>query len=47
MVAGAAAAHTLKTASSADGTGANGPVAVIACLVFILIVSVTHLRKEQ
>ena len=47
MVAGAAAAHTLKTASSADGTGANGPVAVIACLVFILIVSLTHLRKEQ
>ena len=47
MVAGAAAAHTLKTASSADGTGANGPVATIACLVFILIISLTHLRKEQ
>ncbi len=47
MVAGAAAAHTLKTASSADGTGANGPVATIACLVFLLIVSLTHLRKEQ
>ena len=47
MLAGAAAAHTLKTASSADGTGANGPVATIVCLVFLLIVSVTHLRKEQ
>ena len=47
MVAGAAAAHTLKTASSADGTGVNGPVATIVCLVFILIVSLTHLRKEQ
>ena len=30
-----------------DGTGANGPVATIVCLVFLLIVSVTHLRKEQ
>ena len=47
MISGAAAAHTLKTASSADGTGANGPVATIVCLVFLLIVSVTHLRKEQ
>lgn len=47
MLAGAAAAHTLKTASSADGTGVNGPVATIVCLVFLLIVSVTHLRKEQ
>ena len=47
MVAGAAAAHTLKTASSADGTGVNGPVATIVCLVVLLIVSVTHLRKEQ
>ena len=47
MLAGAAAAHTLKTASSADGTGANGPVATIVGLVFLLIVAVTHLRKEQ
>ena len=47
MIAGAAAAHTLKTASSADGTGVNGPVATIVCLVFLLIVSVTHRRKEQ
>ena len=46
MVAGAAAAHTLKTASSAEGTGVNGPIAVIACLVVILIISVTHLKKE-
>lgn len=47
MIAGAAAAHTLKTASSADGTGANGPIATIVCLVVILLVSVTHLKKEQ
>lgn len=47
MLAGAAAAHTLKTASSATGTGVNGPIATIACLVFILIISVTHLKKEQ
>ena len=47
MIAGAAAAHTLKTASSADGTGANGPVATIVCLVVILVISLTHLKKEQ
>ena len=47
MIAGAAAAHTLKTASSADGTGVNGPIATVVCLAVILIVSVTHLKKEQ
>ena len=47
MIAGAAAAHTLKTASSADGTGANGPVATIVCLVVILVISLTHLKEEQ
>jgi len=47
MIAGAAAAHTLKTASSADGTGVNGPIATIVCLAVILLISVTHLKKEQ
>ena len=49
MVAGAAAAHTLDTASNAkEGIiGANGAAATIACLVFLLIVSVTHLKKEK
>lgn len=47
MLAGAAAAHTLKTASSADGTGANGPIATAVCLVVLLIVSLTHLKKEN
>lgn len=47
MIAGAAAAHTLKTASSGDGTGVNGPIAVIVCLVVLALVSVTHLKKEQ
>ncbi len=47
MICGAAAAHTLKTASSAAGTGDNGPIATIVCLVVILIISVTHLKKEQ
>lgn len=47
MVAGAAAAHTLKTASSADGTGVNGPIATVACLIFILVISLTHLKKEN
>lgn len=45
MLAGAAAAHTLGTASSADGIGKNGAAATIACLVVIAIVSVTHLKK--
>ena len=47
MLSGAAAAHTLKTASSADGTGANGPIATAVCLIVLLIVSLTHLKKEQ
>ena len=47
MVAGAAAAHTLKTASSAGGIDVNGDVATIVCLVFLLIVSLTHLKKEN
>ena len=47
MISGAAAAHTLKTASSADGTGANGPIATAVCLIVLLIVSLTHLKKEQ
>ncbi len=46
MVVGAAASHTLGLASSADGTGRNGPVAAIVCLVVIAIISVTHLKKE-
>lgn len=47
MVAGAAAAHTLGTASSGSGIGKNGAVATIACLVFLLVVSLTHMKKEQ
>lgn len=47
MISGAAAAHTLKTASSADGTGANGPIATAVCLIVLLVVSLTHLQKEK
>ena len=47
MIAGAAAAHTLKTASSGTGTGANGPIATAICLAVLLIVSLTHLKKEN
>ena len=47
MLAGAAAAHTLKTASSIDGPGANGPIATAVCLIVLLAVSLTHLKKEN
>lgn len=47
MIAGAAAAHTLKTASSATGTGDNGPVATIVCLLVLVLISVTHMKKED
>lgn len=47
MLSGAAAAHTLKTASSATGIGDNGDIATIICLVVLLVVSLTHLKKEQ
>ena len=46
MIAGAAAAHSMKTASSADGIGENGALATILCLVVLAIVSVTHMKKE-
>lgn len=47
MIAGAAAAHTLKAASSAEGTGVNGPIATAVCLIILLLVSLTHLKKEK
>ncbi len=46
MIAGGAAAHTIGTASSANGIGVNGDVATIICLVVLAVVSVTHLKKE-
>ena len=46
MIAGGAAAHTMGTASSANGIGVNGDVATIICLVVLAVVSVTHLKKE-
>ena len=47
MIVGGGLAHTLKTASSGAGHGANGPAAVIICLVILVLISVTNLRKEQ
>ena len=46
MISGAAAAHAMKTASSANGIGENGALATIICLVVLALVSVTHLKKE-
>ena len=47
MIVGGGLAHTLKTASSGAGHGANGPTAVIICLIFLAIVSIINLRKEK
>lgn len=47
MIVGGGLAHTLKTASSGAGAGANGPAATIICLVILTIVSITNLRKEK
>ena len=47
MIVGGGLAHTLKTASSGAGAGANGPAAVIICLVLLALISVTNLRKEK
>ena len=47
MIVGGGLAHTLKTASSGSGHGANGPAAVIICLVVLVAVSIFNLRKEQ
>ncbi len=46
MIVGGGLAHTLKTASSGTGHGANGPAAVIICLVILTVVSVFNMRKE-
>ncbi len=47
MIVGGGLAHTLKTASSGTGVGANGPAATIICLVILVLVSITNLRKEK
>lgn len=47
MIVGGGLAHTLKTASSAAGTGANGPAAVIIGLAVVLIISLTNLKKGK
>ena len=47
MIVGGGLAHTLKTASSGAGHGANGPAATIICLVILAAISITNLRKEH
>lgn len=47
MISGAAAAHTLGAASSPTGIGPNGDIATIVCLVVVLVISLTHLKKEN
>ncbi|HAQ40484.1 MAG TPA: YedE-related selenium metabolism membrane protein [Clostridiales bacterium] len=42
MVAGAAIAHNSSLASSAKGPTANGQIAVIICLVFLIILSIAN-----
>ncbi|MBP3412085.1 MAG: YedE-related selenium metabolism membrane protein [Oscillospiraceae bacterium] len=47
MIVGGGLAHTLKTASSGAGHGANGPAAVIICFVLLAAISVFNIRKEK
>lgn len=47
FVFGAALAHNFGTASSAKGPGANGMVAVIACYVVLLIMTVAYAQKSK
>ncbi len=47
MILGGALAHTMGIASSATGTGKNGPTATIICLVILAVVSITNIRKEK
>ena len=45
-IVGAAFAHNFGTASSGTGAGANGAIAVAACLVMLLVVSVLNSRNK-
>ena len=47
FVFGAALAHNFGTASSAKGPGANGVVAVIACYVVLLIVTLANVKASK
>ena len=47
FVFGAALAHNFGTASSAKGPGANGVVAVIACYVVLLIVTLANVKANK
>ena len=47
FVFGAALAHNFDTASSAKGPGANGVVAVIACYVVLLIVTLANVKASK
>ena len=47
FVFGAAIAHNFGTASSAAGAGANGPAAVVACYIVLLLVTIFNVKAAN
>ncbi|MBR5292962.1 MAG: YedE-related selenium metabolism membrane protein [Clostridia bacterium] len=47
FVVGAAIAHNFGTASSAAGAGANGPAAVVACYIVLLLVTIFNVKAAK
>ena len=47
FVFGAAIAHNFGTASSAAGAGANGPAAVVACYIVLLLVTIFNVKAAK
>lgn len=45
LMAGAAAAHNLKIASTAAGTSPLGPTATVICLIVITVIALTNIEK--
>ena len=47
FVFGAAIAHNFGTASSGAGAGANGPAAVVACYIVLLLVTIFNIKAAK
>lgn len=47
FVFGAAIAHNFGTASSGAGAGANGPAAVVACYIVLLLVTIFNVKAAK
>ena len=47
FVFGAAIAHNFGTASSGTGAGANGPAAVVACYIVLLLVTIFNVKAAK